>query len=282
MTQPNPQVSADDRDLLSAFLDQQLSAAERAALQERLAAEPALQRELDELRTTAALLRDLPPVRPPRSFTLDPAMVPARRQWFSFGLMRAGAAVAAVMLVLTFVPDLGRGRGLPAAAVSIPQMSESMSAATANPADSMTTANESAPKAALSTALPESAQNAAPTAAADALRVPVQPERNADGSVPYTLPPEDTAGGTAADAPEGARVDPYDSPGTLAAPAEGDAPSIQSSDSTSPDTTVLQAEPDPQPAGVQDALDARRWLQIGLAVLVLALTLAAFRLRPAR
>ena len=65
-----------DLELLSAYIDSQLASSERAALEQRLRDEPGLRAVLDELRATVGLLRDLEPLKPPRSFTLD---VPAAR-----------------------------------------------------------------------------------------------------------------------------------------------------------------------------------------------------------
>lgn len=91
-----------DQALVSAYLDGDLSATERQQFEQRLANEPALQRELDELRQVHMLLRELPTVTPPRSFTLDPAQVAPRRNWFAalFGLPGALGALAVVLLVV--------------------------------------------------------------------------------------------------------------------------------------------------------------------------------------
>lgn len=90
-----------DLELLSAYLDNQLTAAERVNLDRRLAAEPRLRAELEELRATTVLLRQLAPVPPPRSFTLDPTTVPRPRRfiplvWF----MQLGSGLAGLALVL--------------------------------------------------------------------------------------------------------------------------------------------------------------------------------------
>lgn len=113
MTQSTPPLSAADSDLLSAYIDQQLSASEQAALERRLQQEPELRLALDELRATVEVLHALPPVSPPRSFTL-PAHAPAPRVWLSLGVLRFGSAFASVLFVLTFVPALLRvGSSLP-------------------------------------------------------------------------------------------------------------------------------------------------------------------------
>src|SRR5262245_65238283 len=92
-----------DQELLSAYLDGALSPAERATLESRLEAEPALRAELDNLRGFIQLMRAVPSLTPPRNFTLDPARHRRRpiiinryaaMQWIG----RIGAA-AAVLVV---------------------------------------------------------------------------------------------------------------------------------------------------------------------------------------
>jgi hypothetical protein len=57
-------------ELLSAYLDDQLDAGDRARLEARLAVDPALRSELEMLRRTVALVRDLPSQPVPRNFIL--------------------------------------------------------------------------------------------------------------------------------------------------------------------------------------------------------------------
>lgn len=91
---------------LSAYLDGALSERERATLEARLQAEPALRAELDSLRQTVALVRGLPRLRAPRSFALTPEQAglaeQARRLPFylsgAFSALSAAAAVALVAL----------------------------------------------------------------------------------------------------------------------------------------------------------------------------------------
>jgi len=94
-------LSDDDRLLLSSYIDDQLTPAERNRLEQRLQAEPDLQAELEELRATTMLLRDTPPRVPPRSFTLAPDQARTRRPLLS-GWVRLGSALAAIVLALTF------------------------------------------------------------------------------------------------------------------------------------------------------------------------------------
>ncbi len=94
-------ISEQQQELLSAALDGQLSAAEQAQLDQQLEHDLGLATEFAELRSMQALLQELPPVRPPRSFTLDPVIhAPKRRFWLS-GWTRWVSVVGMFALVLT-------------------------------------------------------------------------------------------------------------------------------------------------------------------------------------
>lgn len=113
ISQTRPEYNPSEHDLLrlSAYLDNQLAADERAEIEARLRIEPALRATLDELETTIVLLRRLPSVEPPRSFTLDPAAVKPRRSWSFWlpGLLQAGGLMAALMFVVAVTANLMPG-----------------------------------------------------------------------------------------------------------------------------------------------------------------------------
>jgi len=98
-------------ELLSAYLDDQLDAEDRARLEVQLAADPALRSELEMLRRAVALVRDLSPQPIPRNFILPqettpqvrPALVARRPRWLAPFLTAATAAVS-----LLFVAVLAR------------------------------------------------------------------------------------------------------------------------------------------------------------------------------
>ncbi|MCC6187757.1 MAG: hypothetical protein IT318_01885 [Anaerolineales bacterium] len=102
-----------DIDRLSAYIDNQLTPAERAALEARLTAEPQLREMLSDLGLTVRALRALPAVTPPRSFALTPAQAGASRQgaarspWFP--ALRLATALSALMLAVVVAGDLGSG-----------------------------------------------------------------------------------------------------------------------------------------------------------------------------
>jgi hypothetical protein len=101
----NTQMSR-DFERLSAYIDNQLSPAEKAEREARLAKEPELQAGLNDLRRTVRALRSLPPVKPPRSFTLTPAQAGARaRRGPLFPVLRLATALSALLLVVLVARD---------------------------------------------------------------------------------------------------------------------------------------------------------------------------------
>ena len=98
--------SPQDFERLSAYLDNQLSAKEKAGLEARLVRESELRTALAGLRQTARALRSLPVVKPPRNFTLSPRQVEAMAQPRRFFLvLRLATVFAAIALVLVFAGD---------------------------------------------------------------------------------------------------------------------------------------------------------------------------------
>jgi hypothetical protein len=101
------QLSPRDLEMLSAYLDGQLSTKEIAHLQARLQTDQQLQMALEDLRLTRAALRSLPRLRAPRNFTLTPEMAgvhPAKRRqaYPAFGI---ASLVATLLLALVFFAD---------------------------------------------------------------------------------------------------------------------------------------------------------------------------------
>ncbi|NJM08024.1 anti-sigma factor [Candidatus Gracilibacteria bacterium] len=109
------QIPESDIELLSAYLDDQLSAVERRLLEQRLNSDVRLRGELADLRATAQAVRALPTISPPRSFTLDPAQVAPRRFWLPTWVMQFSSGLSALALVV--FTTLGLMSGPQAAAV---------------------------------------------------------------------------------------------------------------------------------------------------------------------
>lgn len=66
-----PNLTDQDYELLSAYIDGELPAAQQTALEARLEQDSTLRRELNGLRQTVALINQLPTLKAPRDFTLD-------------------------------------------------------------------------------------------------------------------------------------------------------------------------------------------------------------------
>jgi anti-sigma factor RsiW len=109
-----PKSKPEQRDeLLSAYLDGELSTSARARLEAQLASDPALRAELDVLRRTVAMVRDLPPVPAPHNFLLPAAASrrrslrtkPVRRSWAA-PLLSAATAIVSLLFVAVLAGDL--------------------------------------------------------------------------------------------------------------------------------------------------------------------------------
>ena len=122
-----PELSDDDAELLSAYLDNMLTATEQEVLEKRLATDAFLRNELQAMRRMVSWLNQMPDLKAPRNFTLraedvaqDPppnvVLMPRRNLWLS-------AAVAALVIVLF---------GVAFVLSSVRQDTPSMSVETAN------------------------------------------------------------------------------------------------------------------------------------------------------
>lgn len=110
----NRTISPQDIELLSAYLDRELSANQMAEVEVRLQTESELKDLFVELRRTRQVLRSLPVMRAPRNFTLTPEMagIKPRREnrlvlWFN--RLRLSSALAAILLVLVLMGDFLTG-----------------------------------------------------------------------------------------------------------------------------------------------------------------------------
>jgi len=117
------------QEMLSAYLDDALTPAERERFERLLSTDETLRASLEEQRLVKASLARLPRMRAPRNFTLDPAIYgrPARSTAESlYPIMRVATAVVAILFVLVLVIDLSPiGGGSQASDVEQITMSES-------------------------------------------------------------------------------------------------------------------------------------------------------------
>lgn len=157
-----------DLELLSAYLDRELSQGEKTRLITRIVKEPELARALEDLRQTRSMLRRTPQRKAPRNFTLTPKMVGIRPpvprvvpalSWAS--------AIAALMFVCTlgynFIAMGGAfGAASPKAndSYGIAQAPAATQAPATQPPAALLPATE--PPATLAPILPNSAQSPTP------------------------------------------------------------------------------------------------------------------------
>jgi hypothetical protein len=101
------QLTPRDFEILSTYLDGQLTGSERTRLESRLQVETELQTTLEEMRRTRSILRAAPTLRAPRNYTLKPDMVKVHRQVPRFyPVLRLASALASILFVLAFAGDL--------------------------------------------------------------------------------------------------------------------------------------------------------------------------------
>lgn len=104
-----------DLELLSSYLDDGLSAKQKDRLIERLEREPDLRWALEELRRTVSIVRSLPEVRPPRSFTLTPESAGIRTRPAAYPLLQLATALATLAFVAVVGLDTLTSQGRSAA-----------------------------------------------------------------------------------------------------------------------------------------------------------------------
>jgi len=103
-----------DLELLSAYLDNELTPPQRQELETLLELDSALREKLENMRRTKFTLGSLPRLNAPRSFALTPEMVSVRRkkQPPLFTALRLASSIAAVLLVALVGIELVLGYGL--------------------------------------------------------------------------------------------------------------------------------------------------------------------------
>jgi hypothetical protein len=227
MTIPDRGMPPIDDELLSAYLDGQVSPDERATVEAAIAADPAVRARATDLRATVALLRALPQPVPRRTFILTPeraaAIRPVRAPWLTrlFPAVAAVSAVAAVLCLALIGGDLATGGFATTRqqTTTARPVIESVSDAAVTRVTTGAAALATAPVAATTAALPAPATSlpapAAAAANAPALAPTPAAARSVGGPPPAAAPLAPTAAaagalllptGTAAFAPGGASV----------------------------------------------------------------------------
>jgi len=111
----NKQLSPQDWQMLSEYLDGELSVRQKEKLEQRLRIQPELKAGLEELRSTRSLLRSVPIRKAPRNFTLSPELAPQkdRTALRLFPVFRFSAALATFLVALSFLIQLLPGFAAP-------------------------------------------------------------------------------------------------------------------------------------------------------------------------
>jgi len=253
-----------DVELLSAYIDRQLPAAEQARLETRLAREPELKQTLIELRRVQRAVRSLPQVKPPRSFTLKPNQVGARSPWPQlFPVFRLATTFAALALVILMTRDLM----VTSSPTSQAEQAAPQAALVQETIGSLT--ETPAPEIAMLSSAPAITES---VAAADAANKTTEP---AAGGAVAMEPFSATVGATGPQPPA-----PVSSDTARSAANPTLTPSATEVSSPTPEEAVLdQAQAptaNPTPASPESGL--RGWV-IGLALLTVLLTLATWLTR---
>ncbi len=120
------QLSSRDYVQISAYIDNELSAKDRAKFELRLKTEPELNRELREISKTRQMIHNLPKLRAPRNYYIKPAAVPVRPDLRLAPVFGVVSAIASILLALvifgsTFLKSGQPVALAPAAAPVLPQ-----------------------------------------------------------------------------------------------------------------------------------------------------------------
>lgn len=282
-SQPQPNSLSDsDLELLSAYIDDQLDASARAEVERRLGAEPQLRAELDELQATTALLRDLAPLAPPRSFTLDPASAPRRRPFLALAwFTQLGGGLAGLALVLLASVQIVLGSAGGAAMAPAPAMAPAAARqAEATEVQTFEAPAAAAPLAAEATPAPAATMgpNAAIEMAPAATEAPM-----ADAPADSSAGAQGPAAARSPAAAESMASDTGAENSALAAPAPTREPTVALSASgiSSPDTASpeLPAPPTAKQPGASFFSSPAAPLGLGIALLALALGAFLYRRR---
>lgn len=119
-------ISKRDWEMISAYLDGQLSERKHSHFQARLHQEPHLQQAFEEIRRTRQILRNTPGLRAPRNFLLTPQMAGQQQRMSHLSpIFGWASAVASFLLVLVLVGDIfSTGGAIPVVFKNIPSQVE--------------------------------------------------------------------------------------------------------------------------------------------------------------
>lgn len=175
MTQPTFR----DVELLSAYLDGNLTQADSARLEARLSADPDLASVYQDLSQARSVLRRLPRRRAPRNFTLSPKLFGVRPPLpRAYPVLRLASGLAAALFFITLVGSIAGFGALPAA--QAPMLGGAPSADTARTMESAAATEAPTESVGFAPALPT--QSATPELGIEVM--PTEPS--------VALPPDET------------------------------------------------------------------------------------------
>ncbi len=274
--------SPQDLDRLSAYLDNSLSPADRARLEDRLGREPELRAALNDLRVTVRLLRALPTLKPPRNFTLTAAQAEAIRRPRGlqlFPALRLATALATLLFAAVLAADFGGGLLSRGAAAPEPAQVQSLAA-------EATTAPTLAVQQEVAAAPPTEAPAGAAAAETEALASKVA-EASETATPEFTLAasaataPADVGGNLIAATPAPAATGAsLDAARAMTVTTETPVAVAEAARAASP-TETLAALPAEVPALAPATTPPIRYVEIGLGALVVLLAVAAWLARRA-
>ena len=205
-------------DLISAYLDQQVTAEEQQFFELHMAACADCRAQLEATRSLVTALKAMPAVKAPRSFVLPREMAkqPKRSIFAWYPTLRLATALAAIAFVVLFAGDMLINRsGSRSAALSVPmaapapQMEQSAAPSRA-PAATMVAvaAPTEAPAPEVSNTAAATAPGAAPMAGAAAKTVPTETITVTDATAIAVVTPAMTAVAAAPQPPVEATPEP--------------------------------------------------------------------------
>ncbi len=216
MTEQRGRIHNQVAELLSAYIDDEVTAEEQTLVEAHLATCTACSRDLVTLRQTVALLKELPQVAAPRPFTLREGDVrPSHRgraPWWRLPWSQRLVAAAALLLCVAAVGGLAmlRGSGMVGApapesvALQAPVAPETFTAAESEPAAEQTVVEEKV-EAEATLEVESQVERAVPAAAPEALPGETNLQQEAPPAPTATVVPEMAAPKAAA-----AEVPPLD------------------------------------------------------------------------
>lgn len=133
-------LSPQEWQLISSYLDNQVTADEKAAVEMRLEQDARFRQAFDGLQRTRALLRSIPQRKAPRSFALTREMVKPKplARWlpvFNWGSIAASAVAALLFFTTNLLPNLGMAYRIAPMAAEAPAAAVEMAAPDTAPAE---------------------------------------------------------------------------------------------------------------------------------------------------